>query len=67
MSQQPQSAHSLGLPDWLIFLRIAQGAMALLILILSAIAANKYLNGADVSYLVSIPSHKVPNRDESKV
>lgn len=48
-----QQRSDLGLPAWLIFLRIAQGALALLILILSAVAASKYLGGADPTYLVS--------------
>ncbi|KEF54157.1 uncharacterized protein A1O9_09952 [Exophiala aquamarina CBS 119918] len=48
-----QQRSDLGLPAWLIFLRIAQGALALLILILSAVAAAKYLGGADPTYLVT--------------
>jgi len=48
-----QQRSDLGLPVWMMFLRIAQGALALLILILSAVAAWKYLGGADPSFLVS--------------
>ncbi|KIW99773.1 uncharacterized protein Z518_10701 [Rhinocladiella mackenziei CBS 650.93] len=42
----------LALPGWFLFLRIAQGALALLILILTAVAASKFLGGVDVQYLV---------------
>lgn len=43
----------INLPDWLTFLRIAQGMLALLILIFSGVAAGKYLLGSDPTYLVS--------------
>lgn len=42
------------LPDWLIFLRTAQGMLAFLILIFSGVAATKYLLGADPTYLVTL-------------
>ena len=41
------------LPTWFPILRIAQGGLSLLILILSAVAAHKYLGGLDPTYLVS--------------
>ncbi|EXJ92078.1 hypothetical protein A1O3_00628 [Capronia epimyces CBS 606.96] len=41
------------LPGWIPFLRIAQGVLALLILILTAVAASKLLGGADTSFLVT--------------
>lgn len=51
---QPQRPE-FSLPGWLIFLRIAQGALAVVSLILSAIAAAKFVDDtADPTTLVSI-------------
>jgi hypothetical protein len=62
-----QQRPDLGLPGWLIFLRIAQGALALLILILSAVAAAKYLGGSDPTYLVSPASTKENDGSGSRI
>lgn len=62
-----QQRQDFGLPGWLIFLRIAQGALALLILILSAVAASKYLGGADPTYLVSPTSTKENDGSGSRI
>lgn len=53
MMMQPYQNMSPPLPGWLRFLRIAQLALAVLILVLSAVAAHKYLGGMDPTYLVS--------------
>ncbi|KIV92400.1 hypothetical protein PV10_03700 [Exophiala mesophila] len=50
---QPYQSLSPPLPGWLRFVRIAQLALAVLILVLSAVAAHKYLGGLDPTYLVT--------------
>ncbi|EXJ93750.1 hypothetical protein A1O1_02143 [Capronia coronata CBS 617.96] len=41
------------LPGWIFWIRIAQGALALLILILTAVAAAEFLQGANAAFLVT--------------
>ena len=47
---QPQGSP---VPSWIIFVRLAQAVAALIIAILTAVAASKFLQGSDVQYLVS--------------
>ncbi len=51
----------LALPGWILFVRLAQALLALLIVILTAVAAAKLLRGGDVQPLVTHSLHSRPH------